>query len=96
MSRALTEEEFLSWKSHPVTQGVMELLEKKREELRQQWEGGAFSDWEPATMALVNCGNIGTCKGFAFVQELTYEQYLGEIDDREHFGTGPQGSSGAD
>lgn len=81
MSRALTEEEFKEWKSHPGTQAVMEILSAKREALRQAWEGGSFTDYESATTALVNVGNIGTCKGYAFIMDLDYEQYLGERDD---------------
>jgi hypothetical protein len=81
MSRTFSEEEFLEWKSHPVTRAVMEILSKKREELRQLWEGGSFTDYEAATMALVNVGNIGTCKGYAFVQGLDYEQFIGEQDE---------------
>jgi len=94
--RALTEEEFNAWKSHPVTQAVMEILSRKREELRQAWEGGSFTDYDKGAMALVNVGNIGTCKGYAFVQSLDYEQYLGELDDREHVGAGAARGSGTD
>jgi len=79
--RAVTESEFDEWKSHPVTQAVMEVLAKKREQLRQNWEGGAFTDWESQAMALTNVGNIGTCKGYAYVQDFDYVTYLGEIDD---------------
>lgn len=81
MSRVLTEEEFLAWKDHPSTQAMMDLLAAKREELRQQWEGGSFTDYEKDTTVLVNVGNLGTCRGFAFVMELTYEQYLSEVED---------------
>ena len=81
--RAMTEEEFNEWKSHPGTQAVMEILAKKREQMRQAWEGGAFTDYDDRALALVNVGNIGTCRGYAFVQDLDYETYVGEIDDRK-------------
>ena len=77
----ITEEDFNAWLSHPVTKVVMKMLDGKREELRQQWEGGSFTDYASDTTALVNVGNLGTCKGYAFVQELTYEQLEGELDD---------------
>lgn len=79
--RALTEEEFEAWRAQPETQALMRLLGKKREELRQQWEGGSFTDYEKDGTVLVNVGNLGTCKGYAFVMELTYEQYIGELSD---------------
>lgn len=80
--RTMTEAEFNEWKSHPGTLAVMEILAKKREQMRLDWEGGAFTDYDHNAMALVNVGNIGTCKGYAFVQDLEYEQYLGECDGK--------------
>lgn len=77
----IEETEFNEWLMHPVTKAVRELLEKKREELRQQWEGGSFTDYSAETTVLVNVGNLGTCKGFAFVSELDYQTYLSEVDD---------------
>jgi hypothetical protein len=94
--RAVTEAEFDEWKAHPVTRAVMEILGRRREEMRLAWEGGSFTDYDERAMALTNVGNIGTCKGYAFVQELDYEQYMGEIDDREQVRISPPGSSGVD
>lgn len=91
-----SEEEFNAWKADPSTQAIMQLLEKKREELRQQWEGGSFADYTKDATVLVNVGNLGTCKGYAFVQELTYEQYLSEVDDGEPKRIGPPRSGGPD
>ena len=93
--RALTENEFNEWRSHPGTVALVEVLNAKREELRQQWEGGSFTDYDAGTMALVNVGNIGTCKGYSFVTDLTYEQYVTEIDDGEQQRALPEGSSGS-
>ena len=77
--RAPTEEEFKEWLQHPATQTLMKVLGARREELRRQWEGGSFTDYAKDTTALVNVGNVGTCKGYAFVMELTYEDL--ELDD---------------
>ena len=96
MSRALTEEEFLAWLQHPVTVEIRRVLEMKRDTLRRQWEGGSFTDYAIETTALVNVGNLGTCKGYAFVAELTYEDYLTEVDDGESQRTGTEGSGGVD
>lgn len=94
--RALTEEEFNEWKLHPGTQAVLAVLHAKREALRQAWEGGSFTDYDKGTTALVNVGNLGTCKGYAFVTDLTYEDYISEIEDDEPKRTGTTGSSRAD
>lgn len=77
----IDEKDFADWLQHPVTKVVREVLQKKREELRQQWEGGSFTDYKLETTALVNVGNLGTCKGYAFVAELDYEQLTTELDD---------------
>ena len=91
---AITEQEFLDWIQHPVTKTLLTILEAKREDLRQRWESGAFTDYEKEATVLVNVGNLGTCKGYAFVTDFTYEQYLMEIDDGESKRIGPsRGSS---
>ncbi len=72
--RSVSQQEFDEWLEHPVTQCVREVLAAKRETLRQQWEGGSFTDYEKDAMILVNVGNLGTCKGYAFVTDLTFEQ----------------------
>ena len=81
MTRFYTEEEFDEWKLHPITKSVIGILEGKREELRQRWEGGSFTDYSKDTTALVNVGNLGTCRGYAFVANLTYEDYVAELEN---------------
>jgi len=78
---ALTEEDFNAWLQHPGTIALKKILEAKREELRQHWEGGSFTDYTKDATILVNVGNLGTCKGYAFVTDFTYEQYVSEISD---------------
>jgi len=94
--RALTEEEYNAWALHPMTKALIKILEAKREELRQQWEGGSFTDYDRGTTALVNVGNLGTCKGYAFVCDFSYETYVAEINDEESIGVGPTRRSGVD
>jgi hypothetical protein len=77
----LSEEDFNAWKDHPATKEIIALLHAKREELRQRWEGGSFTDYSQDTTALINVGNLGQCKGYAFVTDLTYEQYVTEKDN---------------
>ena len=78
---ALTEEDFNAWLQHPGTIALKKILEAKREELRQNWEGGSFTDYTKDATILVNVGNLGTCKGYAFVTDFTYEQYVSDISD---------------
>jgi len=93
--RALTESEFNDWINHPVTVAVKRILANRRDQMRRDWEGGSFTDYDAQAMALTNVGNIGTCKGYAFVMDLDYTAYIGELDE-ESIGAGTQGSGGAD
>ena len=77
--RAPTEPEFQEWMEHPVTRSVMQVLHARREQLRQLWEGGAFSDYTIEGNVLTNVGTLGTCKGYAFVTDLTFEQLESEL-----------------
>lgn len=92
----IEKEDFEAWLQHPVTKEVKAILGARREQLRQQWEGGSFIDYDKSTTVLVNVGNVGTCKGYAFVMELDYEQYLTEIDDGKSERVETPGSSSAD
>lgn len=87
---------FNEWKQHPMTRALMDVLEAKRDILRRQWEGGSFTDYDKGTTALVNVGNVGICRGLAFVAELTYEDYVSEIEDGEQERVGAARSGGAD
>lgn len=87
----MTEEEFNAWRMHPATKEIVAILEAKRDTLRRQWEAGSFTDYDSGTTALVNVGNLGTCRGYAYVAELTYEDYVMEIDDGESERTGTTG-----
>lgn len=91
----ISEGEFKDWLQHPVTRAMRELLEQKRDQLRRQWESGAFSDYEKDAVVLTNVANLGTCKGFAFVQELEYDDFLTEIDDGKPVGAEASGSGSA-
>lgn len=95
MSRLPTEEEFNEWLLHPVTVAVRRVLDGKREESRRAWEGGSYSDWNDHAHAVINAGAIGECRGYAFTAEMTYETFLGEIDDEHERAKAPrQGGTG--
>lgn len=98
MSRAITEREFEEWQAHPVTAQIREMFNRMREEYRQAWEGGSFTDYETGGTILVNVGNLGTCRGLATFTDLTYDKYVTEmeIDDGEQKRVGPEGSGSAD
>lgn len=77
----VTQEMFNAWLLDPVTKEVIRILNAKREELRQAWEGGSFTDYAKDATALVNVGNLGTCKGDAYVTDLDWETFEGDSSD---------------
>lgn len=79
----ISEEMFKAWLLDPVTKEVIAALGRKREGLRQDWEGGAFTDYTIEGTVLVNVGNMGTCRGYAYVMELDYETLQGDSKDEE-------------
>ena len=79
--RMPTEQEFFEWITHPVTIAAREAFHKKRETLRQQWEGGSFTDYAKEATILTNVANMGICKGLATFTDLDYEQLLTELED---------------
>ena len=75
-----TRSEFLEWLEHPVTKVVKGMFLAEREQYRQDWEGGSFTDYATETTVLVNVGNLGTCKGLALLTDLTYEELANKLD----------------
>lgn len=87
----IEEEEFNGWLQHPMTKEFRRILGLKRETLRQDWEGGSFTDYALEGTSLVNVGNLGTCKGYAYAESFSYEDYLTEIveiEDEKPIGPG--------
>lgn len=92
----ITDREFLEWADHPVTRALRKALEKKRDTIRRQWEGGSFTDYEREGTVITNVANMGTCRGYEWVQELDFETLIGELDDGEYKRPEAVGESGAD
>lgn len=59
------------------------MLERKRQERKDEWEHGVLSDWSKDTHVLLNAAAIGECKGYAFVQELDFDTFIGELDEEQ-------------
>ena len=77
------EEEFKAWLQYPVTKALMELLESKREALRRGWEAGSYTDYEKDGAILTNVANLGMCRAYTFVNELSFDDFLTEVDDEQ-------------
>ena len=69
--------------THPVTQVLREVLRSKRQQRKDAWESGDHLQLAKDVQMLQNAAALGECNGFRFVQEISYDQLLSEIEDEE-------------
>lgn len=87
MSRSkqmLPEEIWTDWTLHPVTRILLDqVLHRRRDELRNRWERGDFTDQSQFGTAIANAAAIGQIEAIRWMQELTYETFKGALEDEE-------------
>ena len=82
-NRAPTEQEFKDWQDHPATKALHDLLLERRNDLKEQWASGAFTDQSQFGTAILNAKAIGNCEAVELILNLEYEQLLGESDGEQ-------------
>lgn len=70
----MTEHEFTGWLVDPVTKAVFALLAVRKEELKERWASGAFTDQGQFATAIANAKAIGQCEEISFVLDLDFSQ----------------------
>lgn len=91
---ALSEEEFLAWRQHPVTEGLIVLLRGRIDGLKERWAAGQFTDPSQFGTAILNAEAIGECKLCEVLIALDFEQFHSELyDDEQHERAPAPGSS---
>jgi len=60
--RATTDQEFSEWLDHPVTKAYRSMLKKWKEELKEEWASGSFTDMSQFGTAILNAKAIGQCE----------------------------------
>ena len=79
----VTEELFLDWLEHPVTQAVKRVQARKREELRTQWENGELVDMTEFKTAVESAHAMGQARAAKWLLELDLETLKGELADED-------------
>lgn len=74
----VSEADFSDWLQHPVTLLLRAHLTAKREELKDRWAGGDFTNQEHFGTAMKNAEAIGACVVYANLLALEYEDLAGE------------------
>lgn len=77
----LSQEEFDAWRDHPVTHLLRELAQRRKEQLKEQWASGQFTDLSQYGTAILNAKAIGRCEEISWFADLDYETFLGECSD---------------
>lgn len=91
MREKLTAEDLDSWKANLVTVQFYQLLRAFREDLKEQWAQGAFSNEEAAITQVASAGAIHQIRFVEQLLELTVEQFnegLGDGTDSEKNASG--------
>lgn len=73
-SPAFTEQDFADWLQHPCTQGLRAWLTGRKEQLKESWASGAFTDQSQYATAILNAKAIGACELASQVIDLDFEQ----------------------
>ncbi len=75
----LTTEMFADWREHPVTEALLWVLSRRRQERKDKWEEGAVLELQKDGQMLLNAAAIGECQAYKFVEEMEFEQLKTEI-----------------
>ena len=63
---------FQEWLDHPVTKRLSKLLNVWREEAKEQWAAGAFTDQSHFATAILNAKAVGKCEMISRIQDISF------------------------
>ena len=81
MERLLTEQEWEEWQAHPGTLVLRNVLLSWKEQVKEQWAAGAFTDMSQFGTAIVNAKAIGEVQMIDQIIGLEYDRILAEVAD---------------
>ena len=76
--RTVTETEFNEWRDHPVTRAFLNTLRRWREDQKEVWASGAFTDQSHFGTVILNAKAIGNCEVLDRIVGFDYEQLESE------------------
>ena len=76
-----SEEEFLGWKSQPVTRAVLNLLQKWEASLKDQWARGQFEFESSEATAIANAGALGEVNILQKIVGMDYVEFSEGFSD---------------
>lgn len=79
--KELAAKEFSEWLQLPQTKQLWWLLLRWKEDLKEQWASGKFTDASNVATAMLNAAAIGKCEILDRVREITFDQLESEVED---------------
>lgn len=79
--KTVTETEFNEWRDHPVTGAFLNTLRRWREDQKEIWASGAFTDQSQFGTAIANAKAIGNCEALERIFGFEYVQLESEQDN---------------
>ncbi len=76
VQKSAEEQRFDDWRSHPETKAFFAWIKRQREQIRQDWEAGAFAEGRENSQA------IGICQGLRMAEEVEFSQ-INETGDSD-------------
>ena len=74
------EQEFLEWKTHPVTKDFFQWLERRREEIKESWASGEFVSSHDRGDVYQNASALATCSVLDSMKNVEYLQVYGDSE----------------
>lgn len=74
--KQVSEREFQEWVDNPVTLAFFSTLLNWKEELKNHWVSGSFTDQSEFGMALLNAKAIGTCQLIDHIVNFEYDELV--------------------
>ena len=81
VGKLLSEQEWEDWQAHPGTQVLHQVLLAWKEQVKEQWAAGSFTDMSQFGTAILNAKAIGAVQLIDQVIGLEYERIMGEVTD---------------
>jgi hypothetical protein len=79
--KLLTEQEWQDWQAHPGTRVLRHVLLSWKEQVKEQWAAGSFTDMSQFGTAILNAKAIGAVQLIDQIMGLEYDRIVGEVAD---------------
>lgn len=57
------------------------LCQRRKEELKEQWAAGVFTDMSQYGTAILNAKAIGSCEAYENIEKLDFDTLVGDLSD---------------